>query len=814
MARAAAGGWRAPPPGTQLAPRNPGVRAWDELSPNAQKFMATLQEAFAGFLEHTDAQIGRLVQYLDDSGQLDNTILILLADNGASQEGGPQGVSDTARYGHPHLDDVDEVQTRLHDIGGPRSSPNYPWGWAQAGNTPLKWYKQNTHGGGVRVPMIVHWPERVADRGAFRRQFHHVSDVVPTVLELLGAEAPTQYRGLEQMPVTGTSFAYALEHGDAPPQKSAQYFEMLGHRGIYADGWKAVTHHDKNHSYDDEEWELYHLAEDFSESSDLAQEHPQRLRELVDQWWVEAGRNGVLPLDDRSFQMAGGATDQFYPELTHDNHPVDPPKRPEDGYHVTEDLVDHAIGFVSDQMSIYPNSPFFLYFALGAMHEPHHAPKEYIEKYRGHFDDGWDVIRQQWFERQLELGIIPPNTKLTPRNPGVKPWDELSQNERNFVCRLQETWAGFLEHSDAQIGRLIDYLESSGQLENTIVVLTADNGTSQNGGPTGVMHLGSSTALSATNEGLTLAESLGRTLRQEDMNEVQSRLDEIGGPRSFTDIPWGWPQVGNTPLKWYKQDVHGGGVRVPLIVHHGPSIKDAGGIREQFHHVSDVTPTILEMLGVEPRSSYQGYDQMPISGTSFAYTYEGSETPSKKAVQYFEMVGHRGIWSDGWKAVTRHVPGADYDEDDWELYHVAEDFSETENLAEQHPERLRALIDLWWLEAGRYGVLPLDDRTMERGGPSTHPGAFHENLSYRFRPPLSHVPTPLAPQAGRGDWVLTADIEVPDSSVEGVIFSQGSVIDGFALFVQGGRLCFAHKAVGRSPSGAPRRSRMGGSRLV
>ena len=314
------------PPGTQLAPRNRGVRAWDELSPNAQKFMATLQEAFAGFLEHSDAQIGRLVQYLDDSGQLDNTILILLADNGASQEGGPQGVSDTARYGHPHLDDLDEVQTRLEDIGGPRSSPNYPWGWAQAGNTPLKWYKQNTHGGGVRVPMIVHWPERVADGGAFRRQFHHVSDIVPTVLELLGTEAPTQYRGLEQMPVTGTSFAYALEHGDAPPQKTAQYFEMLGHRGIYADGWKAVTHHEKNRSYDDEEWELYHLAEDFSESSDLAQEHPQRLRELVDQWWVEAGRNGVLPLDDRSFQMAGirrpggiheGHTYRYTPPMSH-----------------------------------------------------------------------------------------------------------------------------------------------------------------------------------------------------------------------------------------------------------------------------------------------------------------------------------------------------------------------------------------------------------------------------------------------------------------------------------------------------------------
>ena len=504
---------------------------------------------------------------------------------------------------------------------------------------------------------------------------------------------------------------------------------------------------------------------------------------------------------DRYYGFLPGATDQFYPELTYDNHPVDPPKTPKEGYHVTEDLVDHAIGFVSDQKSIYPDTPFFMYFSLGAMHEPHHAPKEYIDKYRGRFDEGWDAVRQQWYERQIELGIIPENTKLHPRNPGVKPWDELTPEEKNFTLRLEETWAGFLEHSDAQVGRLIDYLESIGELDNTILVLTADNGTSQNGGPTGVMYLGSQGALAAANDGRTRAEEQGRALRQEDMELMQSRLDEVGGPRSFTDIPWGWAQVGNTPLKWYKADVHGGGVRVPLIVHYPRGIADGGGIRHQFHHVSDVAPTILEMLGIEARSSYQGYDQMPISGTSFAYTYEEGDAPSRKPAQYFEMVGNRGIWADGWKAVTRHVPGEDYDDEGWELYHLDEDFSETVDLAGEHPERLRALIELWWLEAGRYGVLPLADRSAGGGTVSRHPGAYHENLSYHYRPPLSHIASSLSPQIGRGDWVLTADLEVPDASTEGVIYTQGSVIDGFALYIQDGQLCLAHKALGEEVFG-------------
>ena len=242
---------------------------------------------------------------------------------------------------------------------------------------------------------------------------------------------------------------------------------------------------------------------------------------------------------DRFYGFLPGATDQFHPELTYDNHPVYPPKTPEDGYHLTEDLVDHAIEFVDDLKSIHPDTPFFMYFATGAMHYPHQAPKAYIDKYRGRFDEGWDVLRERYFERQTELGIIPPGTRLAPPNPGVKPWQDLKPNERKFVCRLQEAWAGFLEHTDAEIGRLVEHFRTMGLLDDTLVILTADNGTSQNGGPYGVMNAGPSGRRNATKSGLTLGEKIGRPEPEEDFDAIQEKLDDIGGPKSNSDIPWG-----------------------------------------------------------------------------------------------------------------------------------------------------------------------------------------------------------------------------------------------------------------------------------
>lgn len=512
-----------------------------------------------------------------------------------------------------------------------------------------------------------------------------------------------------------------------------------------------------------------------------------------------AGPHDEWPLQrgfDRFYGFLPGATDQFVPELTYDNHPVPPPKTVEEGYHLTEDLVDHAIEFVNDLKAVRSETPFFMYLAPGAMHNPHQAPQAYIDKYRGCFDEGWDVIRQRYFERQKALGIIPADTRLPPRNPGVQPWDTLSPNEQEFVCRLQEAWAGFLEHTDVQIGRLIDHLRSIGELDNTMVVLTADNGTSQSGGPYGVMNLGPNPRRNAANDGRTVGERLGNPVPEEDFEAIQDKLDGIGGPHSYTDIPWGWAQVGNTPLRWYKQDTHAGGVRVPMIIHYPEGVTDPGGIRNQFHYVNDIAPTILEVLQLEPRSSYGGYEQMPISGTSLAYTLSDGSEPTRKLVQHFEMTGNRALWWDGWMAVVRHETGNDYDSEAWELYHLDEDFSESNNLAAQEPKRLKQMVERWWAEAERHGVLPLDDRMGDRGPKTARIPEMTDAPDYRFVPPMARLASKQSPGVNAREWSLIADLEIPSSGGDGVIYAQGKSWDGISLFVQDGVLSLACNVLG------------------
>ena len=391
---------------------------------------------------------------------------------------------------------------------------------------------------------------------------------------------------------------------------------------------------------------------------------------------------------ERFYGFFGGETHQFAPALVHDNHFVDAPRSVADGYHLTEDLVDHAIAFVHDLRQVDPDKPFFAYFCPGACHSPHQAPPEWIERYRGRFDQGWDAWREQTLVRQKAAGLLPEQTVLSERPDWVPAWADLDRDAQRVYARYMEAFAGYLSHTDHHVGRFLDALATTGDLERTVVIVCSDNGASSEGGVTGSLNDG------------RVWNFAPRTVE-----EAVPVLEEIGGPRWHNNYPWGWTVAGNTPFRRWKREVHEGGVADPLIVAGPRDVAAPGGIRDQFVHAIDVFPTVLELAGIAPTA--------PVDGISFAETFGTPDAPDRHRVQYFEMFGCRALYQDGWKAVAFHPiqvdePGLDTVE--WELYHVAEDPSETRDLAAAEPERLRAMIELWWQEAERNHVLPLDNR--------------------------------------------------------------------------------------------------------
>ena len=491
-----------------------------------------------------------------------------------------------------------------------------------------------------------------------------------------------------------------------------------------------------------------------------------------DQWPLQRGF-------DRYYGFLEGETDQFHPELTADNHHINPPKSPEEGYHLSEDLVDQLLQMISDSKGIRPDRPFFAYLPFGATHAPHQAPPEYLEKYRGAFDEGWDVMRERCYQKQIELGIIPEGTQLAPRNPGVDAWDDMPENQQKLAARLQEAFAAFLDHTDDQIGKLVDGLSAMGQLDNTILLVLADNGASQEGGPFGVMH-----EMKFFNGIL------------ESPDEAIERIDDIGGPHSHTNYPWGWAQCGNSPFKWYKQNTHEGGVHVPLVIHwpNGVSDEQTGSLRNQFINVSDIVPTIYELIGVTAPEQIKGFEQMPITGHSFADVLDDPETPPTNTLQYFEQSGSRALIAGEWKAVCKHENGADFDTEPWELYLLADDMSECVDLADEQPEKLNELIDLWWSEAERNGVLPIDERGIDLFGArfrdrSPHPA----NRKYVYQPPMTPITAQASAAVGGRSWELTAQIS-SDGSSEGVLWAQGTMNSGISIFVQNNRLVVDYNA--------------------
>ena len=483
---------------------------------------------------------------------------------------------------------------------------------------------------------------------------------------------------------------------------------------------------------------------------------------------------------ERYYGFLDALTDHFYPDLVHDNHRVDPPKSPEEGYHLTEDLIDHAIAFVRDQVSASGEKPFFAYLAFGAAHCPHQAPQTFLDKYRGVYDEGWDVIRARRFARQIELGIVPAGTTLAPRNDTVVPWDTLSADEQKVSARLQEAFAAMVDHTDHELGRFVAYLKSIDRFDNTIFVVLADNGASQEGGP------GGSTNIVAYENG-----------HQPDLAFNLARLEQIGGPRSQTNYPHGWAQVGNTPLRRYKQNTHAGGVRAPLIVSWRDGLKARGEIRRQFHHVIDIAPTLLDLAGVAAPQVHQGVPQLPIHGTSMRYSFADAHAPTERQTQYFEMFTHRALWHEGWKAVSFHRRGSRYDDDAWELYHLDDDFSECNDLAAQEPERLRRMIDRWWAEAGRFGVLPLDDRGFtERAVRYQTPGSPRLRTRLVLYPGMARIPSGAAPLMVERSFRIVGRLAPTGVAPEGVVVSLGDLSGGFTLFVQRGRLVFEYNFEG------------------
>jgi arylsulfatase A-like enzyme len=478
---------------------------------------------------------------------------------------------------------------------------------------------------------------------------------------------------------------------------------------------------------------------------------------------------------EKYYGFLDAATSQFYPDLVCDNHIIDPPKTPEEGYHLSVDLVDKAISYIGDQKSCYPEKPFFCYLAFGAMHGPHLVPQEYIDRYKGKFDEGWDVYREKVFARQKKLGLIPENAELTGHNYLSCSWDSLTEKQKKIFPRFMEAFAGFLTHTDEQIGRLLDFIKKIGQYNNTLIVLLSDNGASGEGGPNGCF-----------NEYYHLSSMKWADL----ISDEEFKL--IGSPDAANNYPRSWGWAGNTPLKMYKTWVHAGGVKVPCIISCPKKIKDKGGIRSQYHHAIDINKTVLEVCGIEQPDTIKGVKQAEKPGTSMAYTFDNPAAPRQRHIQYYEMLGNRGIWADGWKAVADHVISDSFEEDKWELYHTDDDFSEAHDLAAKYPEKLKELIELWWHEAGKYGVLPLlesyykkkdgfDFNRLLKFAPSEY------RSSYTFYPQMA--PNGLAPRLANKSFVITAYVN-HKKGCGGVLLAAGDNMGGYVLYVKNNKLVF------------------------
>jgi arylsulfatase A-like enzyme len=500
---------------------------------------------------------------------------------------------------------------------------------------------------------------------------------------------------------------------------------------------------------------------------------------------------------DRYYGFLGGETNNWYPDLIEDNHAIDQPYMPEEGYHLSKDLADQALKMIKDQKSGNPSKPWYMWFCPGANHAPHHAPAEYIAKYKGKFDDGYEAYRETVLPRMIEKGVLPKGTQLTPinsmpaevANPGdaVRPWNTLNADEKKLFSRLMEVYAGFSEYTDAQVGRIIDYLERSGQLENTVVIYAADNGASGEGSPNGSVN-----------------ENKFFNGYPDELAENMKLIDKLGGPDTYEHYPTGWATATSTPFKMFKRySEYSGGTCDPLVISWPKGIKARGEVRHQYHHSTDIVPTILDICGLEMPKVYKGVEQYPLSGVSMRYSFDAKpDAPTQKRRQYYSMLGTRGMWEDGWKAVAMHAPligSGHFDKDQWELYHVDVDRSESKNLAKENPEKLQSLIKAWFEEADKNFVLPLDDRTAIEQLGIERPTEELPRERYVYYPGTSSIPESAAVNVRGRSYKILADVEITDPNCSGVIFAHGSRFGGHALFIANKKLHYVYNFLGIKP---------------
>ena len=620
-------------------------------------------------------------------------------------------------------------------------------------------------GGPIETPTL----QRLCDGGLKYTQFHTTAICSSTRAALLTGRNHTTV-GMACIAEAASGFPGS--NGHMPPE-TATIAEVLSERGYntYAVGkWHVVAEDETNMASSRRNW--------------------------------PTGRGF-----ERFYGYLGGETNQWYPDLVQDQQMVDQPADPpkdwaagfgDDDYHLSRDLVNRAISMIADAKQIAPDRPFFMHFCPGAGHAPHHAPKEWIDKYKGRFDEGYEAIRPSILANQKKLGMVPENTELSPINPllgqksveglpiadvdVVRPWDSLHEDEKAVMRRMAEVYAGFCSYTDHEIARLIDYLEQSGELDNTLIILLSDNGASGEGGPNG-----------SVNENKIMNGV------PDEMKDNLKYLDVLGSPATYNHYAIGWAFAFNTPNKMFKRHTWEGGSSDPMVVHWPAGIKAKGESRHQYTHVSDVVPTVYEALGIEPPEVVKGYAQWDLEGTSFKYSFGDAKAKTQKRSQYYVMLGTRAIWRDGWKANAVHAGTPSgwghFADDRWELYHVDEDRSELHDLADKHPELLKELVDLWHYEAGRHFGLPLDDRTALEVLLTPRPQMVSPRDRYIYYPGTLEVPEAVAVSIRGRSYKIAAEVELTKSAA-GVLFAHGAMFGGHALYIKDGKLKYIYSYLG------------------